>query len=319
MKKRVTKMAKQLLGYGTLGVCSNGSYRVVCLNDGLFDFIRFLKEPLIVWYLRWENLPLWLKWVLQFWGTVLVTQLTLKGYLLAGELLQDVIKPFLGAASSSGGLQGLPGPGGPTHGIPVIPDSEGMDRNSPSWSEEFPTLRMPSPQLRELDALTRELAPATSCVPEIRDSEEPQNPTYINKYSGASAEAEQAAAPAAEEAELAPEISGVEAIQEEEEPPFQIAGETVEYLAFRINCQYNNLELATEEATKLLSKKYEVLQELDRLDPGQGWLVDGATFIQKTDKGQYTWRTLTSVLQDLRKHGTLSKYFCQFWKSRRGQ
>ena len=149
-----------------------------------------------------------------------------------------------------------------------------MNRDSPSWSEEFPSLRIPSPQLRELDALSRELAP---------------------------------------------EISGVEESLEEEEPPFQIAGETVENLAFRINCGYNNLELATEEATKLLSKKYEVLQELDRLDPGQGWLVDGARFIKKKEGSQYTWRTLTCLLQDIRKHGTLSKYFFQFWKSRRGQ
>ncbi|KAM3699946.1 hypothetical protein ACJW31_05G063600 [Castanea mollissima] len=43
---RNPSLAKQLFGYAILGfaLTSNRSYCIVCLNDGLFDFIRILIE-----------------------------------------------------------------------------------------------------------------------------------------------------------------------------------------------------------------------------------------------------------------------------------
>lgn len=56
------------------------------------------------------------------------------------------------------------------------------------------------------------------------------------------------------------------------------------------------------KAEPLFRKKGEILQELDRIDPSWGWLIDGARFIRSTNRGgdEFALSGLKRVLANLR-------------------
>lgn len=101
---------------------------------GAFDNIRW---QLLLALFRWQKLPLLTRLVMQVVVTLFVYSLANASLRFINELLGDVIQPFLGG-SSSGGVNGLPGPTGPGDPSPghMVPPADNEDTlDLPSWNQ----------------------------------------------------------------------------------------------------------------------------------------------------------------------------------------
>lgn len=113
-----------------------------------------------------------------------------------------------------------------------------------------------------------------------------------------------------------------EAAQEVGRPePLQIGGQTIDDLAYRLSLtpkgQSKDPAQLNSVAEKALLMKGRILQQMDRLNPGQGWLENGAPFIKARNGWEYLdVRSLESIYKDLGIEGVESRHFRRFVLSR---
>nr|YP_010536389.1 cytochrome c oxidase subunit 2 [Rhododendron x pulchrum]UYC28785.1 cytochrome c oxidase subunit 2 [Rhododendron x pulchrum] len=106
-----------------------------------------------------------------------------------------------------------------------------------------------------------------------------------------------------------------------EEP--RIGGESVSQIYLQLLCKYRGkgelpeMDLFWERAESIFRSKSRILLRMEELDPGRGWLVDGARFL-KTIKGQdFSEKSLNAIFKSLGRDGRESPFFGKFYLSKR--
>jgi hypothetical protein len=100
-------------------------------------------------------------------------------------------------------------------------------------------------------------------------------------------------------------------------------GESFYQIYLRLLCEYRgkgalpNDNFFFEKAQSIFDRKGQILFKMEELEPGRGWLLNGAQFI-KTQKGRdYSVSNLTKIVESLERDGHNSPFFAHFSLSKR--
>ncbi len=94
----------------------------------------------------------------------------------------------------------------------------------------------------------------------------------------------------------------------------RIGGESLSQISLSLICRYKGKELPPsnfffEKACSIFESKRRIILKMEELDPGRGWLLDGARVIKAQNGKDFSLSRLNAILNSLENEGRNSSYF----------
>ena len=104
----------------------------------------------------------------------------------------------------------------------------------------------------------------------------------------------------------------------------RIGGESLSQIYLRLICKYKGKgelppsNIFLDQAYAIFESKRRILLKMNELDPGGGWIANGAQFIKTKKGGDFSLKSLNAIFESLESEGRNGEYWHSFLSKRDG-